>query len=456
MKGLNNQSGLRLLERRYHLYKKRITISEISIAVIILIMTIVSSNLNWGKNYWKEIIKEDGKGYYAYLPAIFIYHDLNFGFFEKIEKKEYYDKYLYYDYRSNANGKVINKYYSGTALAESPFFLVAHSLSYSLNFKTDGYSELYQIFINIAALFYLLIGLLYLNSSLKGYDIKEWEKSLILFASVFATNLFYYTVSEPGMTHVYSFAFISMFFYYSRQYFFSFQKKYIPVLALIIGIIILIRPINILIVFILPFASGNFHSLKKGLISAFLNKLWLISGLFLFLGVISIQLIIYKISTGYFFIYSYGEEGFKFLNPHMIDILFSYKKGLFLYTPIFLLSLTGGYYLWKSSPFTLYSWFGFFIIITYFFSSWWMWYYGGSFSSRVYIEYIPLFMILLAIALHKIRQKTPRTIFVALIVFLTIICQIQTYQYRYYQIHWSDMTKEKYWSVFLRIDKLLK
>jgi hypothetical protein len=78
--------------------KNRITPSKISIVVIMLIMTIVSSNLNWGKNYWKEIIKSDGKGYYAYLPAIFIYHDLNFGFFDKIEKNEYYDKYLFCNY----------------------------------------------------------------------------------------------------------------------------------------------------------------------------------------------------------------------------------------------------------------------------------------------------------------------------------------------------------------------
>lgn len=419
-------------------------------------MTIVSSNLNWGKNYWKEIIKSDGKGYYAYLPAIFIYHDLNFGFFDKIEKKDYYDKYLYYDYRSNAYGKGINKYYCGTALAELPFFLSAHSLSYLLNYRTDGYSELYQISVSIAALFYLLIGLIFLNSILKGYQCEEWEKSLILFTSVFATNLFYYTVSEPAMSHVYSFAFIALFFYYSRQYFSTFQKKYIPVLAISLGIIVLIRPINGLIVFIWPFASGNFISIRKGLIAALRDKLWLISGCILFLCVLSVQLIIYKISTGYFFVNSYGEEGFNFLHPHMIDILFSYKKGLFLYTPVFLLSLTGGYYLWKSSPFSLYSWLAFFIMITYFFSSWWMWFYGGSFSSRVYTEYIPVFMILLAFALHNTRRKYLKTIFVTVIVLLAIICQIQTYQYRYYQIHWSDMTKEKYWDVFLRIDKLLK
>jgi hypothetical protein len=38
---------------------------------------------------------------------------------------------------------------------------------------------------------------------------------------------------------------------------------------------------------------------------------------------------------------------------------------------------------------------------------------------------------------------------------LMFVCQIQTYQYRYGEIHWSEMTKDRYWNVFLRIDRLL-
>jgi len=85
-----------------------------------------------------------------------------------------------------------------------------------------------------------------------------------------------------------------------------------------------------------------------------------------------------------------------------------------------------------------------------------MWYYGGSFSSRVYVEYIPLFMITMAIGLQRIKIESLKNIYISLILVLIIFCQIQTYQYRYYQIHWSDMTKEKYWEVFLRVDKLMK
>ncbi|MBC8319458.1 MAG: hypothetical protein H8E34_01915 [Bacteroidetes bacterium] len=417
-------------------------------------MTIVSSNLNWGKNNWVGIIEADGKGYYAYLPAIFIYNDLNFGFFKEIEEEKYYNENLYYDYRSGAYGKVINKYYCGTAIAELPFFLIAHLTANLWDIDADGYSKIYPVLISIAALFYLLIGLLYLDSTLIIYNKSEWQKSLTLITAVFGTNLFYYTVGEPGMSHVYSFAFISMFFYYSKQYFASFRKKYLIILAIILGLIVLIRPINGLIVFILPFAAGNLSNLKKGITIAVHYKWRLIYSLGSFIAIVGIQFIIYKVSTGHFFIDSYGEEGFNFRSPHFIDILFSYKKGLFLYTPLFLLSLTGGYFLWKNSRFEFYSLFGFLILITYVFSSWWMWYYGGSFSSRVYVEYIPLFMILLAISLNGIKSKVTKRFYVGVVILLIVVCQIQTYQYRYYHIHWSDMNKEKYWDVFMRIDKL--
>lgn len=419
-----------------------------------LIMTIVTSNLNWGKDTWVGIVESDGKGYYAYLPAIFIYNDLNFGFFDEIENGRYYNENLFYDYRSSAYGKVINKYYCGTALAELPFFLLAHSSAKLLGFNADGYSKIYPVFISIAALFYLMIGLIYLNSLLRLFNISDVNRSLVLFVAIFGTNLFYYVVGEAGMSHIYSFAFISMFLYYSKQYFSSFQKKNIFILAFILGIVVLIRPINGLIVFILPAIAGNYNALKKGFILLMKSRALLAISILVTIGIISIQLVIYKLSTGYFFIDSYIEEGFNFLSPHIYDILFSYRKGLFLYTPIFLVSLTGGYFLWKSSKFEFYSFFGFLILITYVFSSWWMWYYGGSFSSRVYVEYIPLFMILLGISLERIKLKLLKNFYVSLVLLLVIVCQIQTFQYRYFHIHWSEMTKEKYWDVFMRVDKL--
>ncbi len=425
-----------------------------SILVILVAMTGITSNINWGKNNWQSILEADAKGYYSYLPAVFIYHDLNFGFFDHIEKEKYYNENRYYEYRIGSHDKVINKYYCGTALLELPFFCVAHGITTASGGDADGYSRLYPIMITVAALFYLFIGLLFINSTLKLYGVGEWQRSLVLAVVVFGTNLFYYTVGEPGTSHIFSFCFVAVFFYCAKSYFMSFEKKYIWILGLLLGIITLIRPVNVLVVFLLPFVAGSWQSFQNGVLVAVKNKWQLILGILYFLVVVSLQFIYYKLATGHFFVYSYGTEEFDFLNPHIFDILFSYKKGLFLYTPVYLLSVGGLCFYLKKEKYSFYTGFIFFFLITYIFSSWWQWYYGGSFSSRVYVEFLPVFAIWLGVALGSIMGRFTKITAVSMLALLTIICQIQTYQYRYYQIHWSDMNKEKYWQVFLRQDRL--
>lgn len=429
--------------------RNKIKATTISIIFILIALTWVSKNQRWRGDDWTDIIQSDAKGYYAYLPGLFVYQDLNFGFFDTTKNVKYYD------YRSYANGKVINKYYCGTAIAQIPFFLIAHSYCAITNTKMNGFTKPYFISVNIAAIFYVLFGLLYINKTLKYYKIREWPRALILLATIFGTNLYFYTVGEPGMSHVFSFAFVAMFLYHSKSYFLNYQNKHILLTALALGMITLIRPINGLVVFTLPFIAGDFTTLSKATRILFRKTGMLILGVLVFFAVISIQLIIYKISTGVFLIYTYGQEGFKFLSPHFIDMLFSYKKGLFVYTPMYLLSFTGLIYLWKTSRFAVLSWLGFFVLITYILSSWWMWFYGGSFSSRVYVEFIPFFMVLLALPFRNINRKGWKITYSTIILLLIIVCQIMSYQYRYTMIHWGSMTKEMYWDVFLRIDKLL-
>ncbi|PKP23459.1 MAG: hypothetical protein CVU06_08150 [Bacteroidetes bacterium HGW-Bacteroidetes-22] len=59
------------------LFKK--SLPGLTISFIVMVVITVSSNLHWGgdKN-WTGIVEADARGYYAYLPAVFIYHDLNF------------------------------------------------------------------------------------------------------------------------------------------------------------------------------------------------------------------------------------------------------------------------------------------------------------------------------------------------------------------------------------------
>ncbi|MDG2455491.1 MAG: hypothetical protein P8N47_06765, partial [Bacteroidia bacterium] len=120
-------------------------IDKLIIILIAITSVWVSSNLNWGKGKPQTIIKADGKGYYGYLPAVFIYNDLNFNFIEEYEKGKYYNKNLYYKYTYDANGRRFNRYFAGTAIPMTPFFLIAHGISKIVGLPDDGYADLYHI-----------------------------------------------------------------------------------------------------------------------------------------------------------------------------------------------------------------------------------------------------------------------------------------------------------------------
>jgi hypothetical protein len=417
--------------------------------MIILVWT--SANLYWGYGRWNRLIKDDGSGYFAYMPAVFVYQDLTFSFYEHF-KNDPERPNLWYDYRVNYKGHQLNKYYAGTALALTPFYLAGHVLNLLTGRPTDGYAVWYLIMTNVGTLFYLLLGMYLLVLILREFSISENNIALVLAATVFGTNLLHYTITEPSMSHLYSFTFVNLFVLGFVRYFKRNTAKYFLLGMLGWGMVVLIRPVNLMVLLALPFIAGSASRLREGLRFLFAKPAMLLGGAVIFLAIVSVQLIIYKLQTGEFFVYSYRDEGFNFLQPHFLDFLISYKKGFFVYTPMALLALFGIPYLFKENKFRAISLVVFDIIIVYVLSSWYMWYYGGGFSQRPMVEYLVFFMIPLGVLLEKVKfRKVTKGIVVALIV----VCVIQTIQYRSGYIHWSDMNKERYWEAFLRIDKVI-
>jgi len=116
-------------------------------------------NTSFKKDYKTGVIESDAKGYYAYLPAVFIYHDLNFRFYNKIERETYHNSNLDFQYLRTHNNQTINKYYVGTAICLLPFFLVGHAITLNTELPADGYSYYYTLMVHIGAMFYLLLAL---------------------------------------------------------------------------------------------------------------------------------------------------------------------------------------------------------------------------------------------------------------------------------------------------------
>lgn len=418
--------------------------SKLTLFSIIAFCTIKSLLFWTPAENWKMIVLMDGNGYYSYLPATFIHHDFSFKFYtERVKPEPVW-------FLVQSKGKQVNKYFIGEALVMTPFFLVSHGFSYLLEDEHNGYSKVYFIGVLIAALFYLWMGLFFLRKLLLHYQLNDLWISFILICFGIGSNLFYYSTQEPSMSHVYSFAFISLFLFLVQQYIHSKKRKVYFLSLFVLALIILIRPINGIILLFAPFFFTDFKSFRLEVVSLSKKVFREIGYYILVFSPFLLQLIVWKIETGYFVVESYPDERFYFDNPQIVNSLFSYNKGLFVYTPICFLSLFSFIaFVLQKKYFQLLVSFFFLSITVYFLSAWYQWQYGWSFGLRAYIDFFPVFALLIGMLLLSIRSFILKIIIVSIGGFTTFLNQFQTHQYIYKIIHPYVMDKEKYWKVFL-------
>lgn len=428
-------------------------LSKIALLIIAIITIVFTYNNRVIENKWERAIDADGRGYYAYLPAVFIYQDWDWSFVFENEKKLYPDTpYVAGDYLNTVDNDLVNRYFSGTALLMLPFFLLAMGFSYLLGFPIDGYSMPFFIAIIFASLFYFLAGLYFIRKTLLKYNFSELTIAVVLISFGLGTNLFYYTTIETSMSHVYSFFLFSLFIYYAKCLSENYTFKRIIKLGLVVSLIFLVRPTNVLVVLFLPF----FFSDGKSLI-AFLKKYVtdykaVFITLVIFISIVAIQPIFYYLQVGKPWVYAYSDAKLILSEPHFIKVLFSYRKGLFIYTPIAFIAILGLFFLFKKNKFQAITWAFAFIVFTYILSSWSWWWYGGSFGMRPFIELFPLFAILLAILVQAFKKIYFKGVLVLLLLLLCRVNFIQAYQYKNYILHWHNMDKTSYWNVFLKTD----
>jgi hypothetical protein len=423
---------------------------QTSIVITGIVLLVFIYFIRWkgdsGSN-WKEIIHGDGKGHYHYLPAAFITKNLGPPAIPGVPREDFLNEF---------NERLVNRFYCGTAVVVSPFFFAAMGVSKLAGYPVDGYSAPFQCAMSMAALFYFLTGLVFLWKLLRFYSISERSILFTIILIAFGTNILYYVVYEPAMSHVYSFSFIAVFLYYLKKISLEKCSPGDIALALVtIAFITLIRPVNIMILAAAPFIAGDRLRLKS-LILDFLGSFKaLAAGLFLAGSIISIQLVFFYLQAGEFFVYSYKDARFNFGSPEVINFLFSYRKGLFVYTPLLLFSLAGLAVLYKKSRYQFVWLLLFFCILVYVLSSWSNWYYGDSLGMRPVIDYYAVFAIPLGIALDGIGSRIARAGLGAALILSLFLNMMFCYQYAIYIIHPATMNKEKFWFAFMRTDKSL-
>lgn len=401
----------------------------------------------WREENWKQVVQSDGCGYYGYLPAVFIYGDLQYRFYEDLGKQ-----YRWGDLSGNflftQNGKFYNRYYCGTAILQAPFFLSACAVSALTGHPVDGHSFPFYCAVNLAAIFYALAGLYFLSRVLR----KRFTATLtafVLAAVYLGSNVFTYTVYMSSYSHAYSFGAICFFIYLADRSFTLKTRRSVLHLAICLALVVLIRPTNGLVILSLPFIAGSGKTFAEWWKKIFTLQTVIPSAL-IALAIVSVQSVLYYYQCGSFWIYAYKEEGFDFLDPHILDVLFSYRAGVFTWSPAIIPALLALVSFAKNSSFRLWTFSAFMLINLWVISSWWAWHYEGTYGMRPMVDHMGFFAVLLAYASEAFRGRWWKITFVSVTLAGTFIGHVYNFQFIDHIVPYEKMTKEKYWYIFLK------
>lgn len=386
---------------------------------------------------WKDVVASDGKGYYHYFLEYFV-------------PSAQRDAVAEQNYLQELDGHYYTKYPLGVALLLAPFFAIAWVTAVVAGYPTDGLSFPFQLWTGIGALFYLLAGGIFLYRLLRTFNFSQGSAYGVTIITIFGTNLLYYGVMAGTMSHVYSFCGIAAFAYFVRKAGLEEGARHWLAAVLTLGVIVALRPFNGLVVLAVPaLVKPDASTIRKILQPSTLRAI-AIGGLAFFL-LIALQLLSWHDQAGEWLFFSYPYEGFYFDQPRVLEVLFSWNKGLFIYTPIMLLCLIGILF-WMREQRTNAAFFLLFMsVLVYFVSAWWCWNYASGFGLRPFIDFYALLAIPLAWLLNRAPGITARAGWILAVLFLALN-MVQSYQYAQHILHHSSMDLEKYRYAFLKTD----
>ncbi len=420
-------------------------------AIIIILSVVLSINFyhaHWNKT--ENIIGHDPLSYYAYLPAAIIYNDLSLDFLK--EDKDRLGKKFWGKQSPTGNTVIITSY--GMSLLYSPFFLMAHASADLFGYDSNGYTKPYCFALVMSSVFYLLLGLIFLRKLLIKY-FPNLIVAITLLTITLATNLLWYVTFEAAMSHVYSFGLFSIFMFLFDKWFEKKNIKTTILIGMVLGIITLVRPTNTIIVVLFIFWKVTTWEQLMNRILFFLKSWHHILVMIIIIFLIWIpQFVYWKFISGSYLYYSYPDSmGFFFNNPQLINTMFSWRKGLLIYTPVMVFSLIGIIILYFKNKQFFYPILIYWLATWYIISSWWDWWYGGGFGMRPFIDsYCVLAFGLAAFLTWVSKLKTlPKSVLISMFVIITIISSWHFRRYQRGSIHWVGMTKEAYFNSFWRV-----
>jgi hypothetical protein len=340
---------------------------------------------------------------------------------------------------------LVMKYSLGMSLQYLPFFAAGHLWASVSDYPADGFSFPYQAMIHWGSLLVAIWGLWLTRLNLRRFFRDEVAALALLLIGI-GTNYLNYASTDAALTHNYQFTLFALLIWATIRWHERPSRTGAIGIGAVLGLIALTRPSDI-VVALIPLAWG-WDGLKGRL--AFWRKHLLelvlavaATGLVGFL-----QLAYWKFAAGEWIVYSYQDQGFSFLRPHVFNVLISYKKGWLVYTPVMVFALAGFIFLWRKKglfwPLLAFSLVNFWIV-----SAWDIWWYGGSFGQRALIQsYAALAFPLAAFVAWAWQSKWRMAAFVPAALFCIALNLFQTWQAHFGGLDPEMMNRAYYWRAF--------
>lgn len=351
--------------------------------------------LGWQANHYRLggilMHGSDPWGYYQFLPALLGTHEwAQLPWAHSLE-----------------NGNAISLFTIGVALLMLPFFLLGALAAKLLGLPVDGYSLPFVYAQFAAAACYVSAGSHLLFHALRR-RFSPWVSLLVPLVLYGATNLFFYSTHEPGMSHVYSFFLFAWLHYLTVRMLEEPRADRLFALFVCAALVVLVRQLNAVALLFPVLYGAPFMQALRLRLQWVLRFPWVAAGgAATALSLLALQVQYWRLVTGEALVFTYGKkgEGFTWTDPHLYDVLFSHQNGWFVYTPLMLFAMgvlvVQAVRNLRDMRLVLFIW----AVSWYVYASWWSWWLGGSFGHRGFIEHYAFLALPLAWGLEQLLQR---------------------------------------------------
>ncbi|MYL83011.1 hypothetical protein GTA51_07660 [Desulfovibrio aerotolerans] len=348
------------------------------------------AHVYFSKDRFWPAIKSDGVGYYAYLPSLLLDGDARLRAYAETIPQERLDEF---GIKVSPTGEgYYSKYPLGTALLLLPGFLVAIFVSFLLGQPVNGLSPPFQYAVVVSAVAYCCLGmnLLWLIlAKRRSFAVATLSCVVILTG----TSLLFYATCMASMSHVYSFFLFALLLWFLDH---EDTNVQMPGACVALGLIAVTRPSNLTaIILFLPYLTGMLRRTRPAI---------LVASAALFAVPLGLQALYWKVACGSWIYYAYGGESFHFDNLHLFNVLFSLKRGLFVWNPVLFFAVAGmGVAVWERRAIGL-SFMAFLLVNWVVVASWHDWTYGYGFGMRPFVDFLPVFCLGLGAFLGAVER----------------------------------------------------